>query len=611
MHWTWLFVDRKTKICKRCNKAVGSASPTNNACHLSLRHSLTKESKEVLDEIAASETPASSQEEKDGDDEDSKFLDYILLYAIPLARTEDVAFRKVHPTAPATRVTLRARSMAHSARRHDEALKCLRGKTVTLALDAGTVWRKYVSVVALAYGYPPLLVRMAPCESVTADAVDSIIREVVEKLKGAGIACIGVVADNASSLQKCLREGWLVPQRCAAHSLQLAVNDAFTKSTFFGDTWVAVLQVLKDNNWKEPPITRWSGKYLAMKKILDTKDADISKISPHALGKITQCCRALRPYWVATQRLQADGATVFELLRVTAWLLTLDCRSDCTTGLLSFLKGRADMLVTDVALFAAYFFPPFKRQHAPTEVRDRVGKMVRWVASRMAEAFGYGNLLKEWYRFKVEPPLWTGEGNTLTINDYCDFWTSQEDTFPALSDCIKRFVRLNPTEASCERSFSVLKFAFPRLRTSAQSDLVESTVVGMSAVAFRNRQLRFDDDEEPREEEQQGKEKEDEEDKLQPPPLNDTAVRLIMDVWNTIATEKVAKEPLLKQRRTEDQDRCGLCHELFDNHEDQPCVKCTRCYLWFGFDCVGLAAEMEPLVREREWRCPSCRRVTP
>jgi hypothetical protein len=28
---------------------------------------------------------------------------------------------------------------------------------------------------------------MAPCESVTADAVESIVREVVEKLKGAGI----------------------------------------------------------------------------------------------------------------------------------------------------------------------------------------------------------------------------------------------------------------------------------------------------------------------------------------------------------------------------------------------------------------------------------------
>jgi hypothetical protein len=309
MHWTWYFIDRKTKICKRCKKEVGSANPTNNTNHMA-RHSLTKESQEVLDEIAASEAPASSQEEKDGDDENSKFLDYILLYAIPLARTEDVAFRKVHPTAPATRVTLRARAMEHSAKRHDEALRCLRGRTVTIALDAGTVWRKYVSVVALAYGYPPLLVRMAPCESVTAEAVDSIVREVVEKLKGAGIACIGVVADNASSLQKCLREGWLVPQRCAAHCLQLAVNDAFTKSTFFADTWQAVLQVLKDNNWKEPPIPRWSGKYLAMKKIVDTKDADISRISPQALGKITQCCRALRPYWVATQRLQADGATV-------------------------------------------------------------------------------------------------------------------------------------------------------------------------------------------------------------------------------------------------------------------------------------------------------------
>jgi hypothetical protein len=146
-------------------------------------------------------------------------------------------------------------------------------------------------------------------------------------------------------------------------ALQLAVNDAFTKSTFFADTWQAVLQVLKDNNWKEPPITRWSGKYLAMKKIVDTKDADISRISPQALGKITQCCRALRPYWVATQRLQADGATVFELLRVLSWLLTLESRSDSSSGLLSFLKGRADMLVTDVALFAAYFFPAVQ---APT-----------------------------------------------------------------------------------------------------------------------------------------------------------------------------------------------------------------------------------------------------
>jgi hypothetical protein len=183
MHWTWLFVDRKTKICKRCNKAVGSASPTNNACHLSLRHSLTKESKEVLDEIAASETPASSQEEKDGDDEDSKFLDYILLYAIPLARTEDVAFRKVHP---ATRVTLRARSMAALCAAARRGAEVPARQNRHPGAGRGTVWRKYVSVVALAYGYPPLLVRMAPCESVTADAVDSIVREVVEKLKGAG-----------------------------------------------------------------------------------------------------------------------------------------------------------------------------------------------------------------------------------------------------------------------------------------------------------------------------------------------------------------------------------------------------------------------------------------
>jgi hypothetical protein len=187
--------------------------------------------------------------------------------------------------------------------------------------------------------------------------------------------------------------------------------------------------------------------------------------------------------------------------------------------------------------------------------------MIRWIGSRMSEAFGYEDCLAEWRRFKLEPPIFTGNPqHPITIEQFCEFWTAQEDMYPALADAVKRFARISPTEAACERSFSVLKFSVSRLRTRSSVDLVCGGRSGAAVAFLSGENFEEEDDDEPAGDDE---EPEVEEDPLLPRPLNQTGVKLIVDVWQTISTQRVPREAMRKQRRTEEQTRCGLCDAFF------------------------------------------------
>jgi hypothetical protein len=73
----------------------------------------------------------------------------MLAYAEPYSRCEDELIRKAHPCAPASAKTLRERLLRHPARRLEEALAQLAGRWVTLAFDGGTIWSRYLAIVAL------------------------------------------------------------------------------------------------------------------------------------------------------------------------------------------------------------------------------------------------------------------------------------------------------------------------------------------------------------------------------------------------------------------------------------------------------------------------------
>jgi hypothetical protein len=64
---------------------------------------------------------------------------------------------------------------------------------------------------------------------------------------------------------------------------------------------------------------------------------------------------------------------------------------------------------------------------------------------------------------------------------YCDWWAAQAETYPMLSLATRAIAKTHPTEAACERAFSLLKHAFNRLRSRSRDDIVEHHTYGTSA----------------------------------------------------------------------------------------------------------------------------------
>jgi Cys-tRNA synthase (O-phospho-L-seryl-tRNA:Cys-tRNA synthase) len=92
----------------------------------------------------------------------------------------------------------------------EASIKELAGKYVTLAVDSGTIWHRYLTVVALVAGHPPLLIAATPSKSIgdgrlTAVNVANYLRSVVARLTAVGATIVAIVADNASNLQAALR----------------------------------------------------------------------------------------------------------------------------------------------------------------------------------------------------------------------------------------------------------------------------------------------------------------------------------------------------------------------------------------------------------------------
>jgi hypothetical protein len=83
---------------------------------------------------------------------------------------------------------------------------------------------------------------------------------------------------------------------------------------------------------------------------------------------------------------------------------------------------------------------------------------------------------------RVEQPRTVESTVTVKIDDYLAYWG--KTTCENLTAAITRVVETNPTEAECERAFRVIKYAFPRLRSRSNEDLVEATLLGASAVGF-------------------------------------------------------------------------------------------------------------------------------
>lgn len=603
-HWSWIFI-RKDGLCSMCEQSgvvypantLKTPCPTNNSVHLQAKHSVKEDSDATKTELAKLETIAKQpciDTKIKAVASDQNFLDYMLLYAVPLERCEDRLFRLVHGTAPACRKVLRQRLLAHSGMRFKEALKKLAGRSVTIAVDGGTIWNKYLAIVALSYGVRPLVIRCVPCEErMTADWIANAVMSVIDLLREHNVLPLMYVADNASNMQSAANSLPLMPQRCLAHSIQLCVNDAFSLEPY-STVWTTVKALLRENNLSEPPLTRWSGKYLSMTKLMQG-NYTVGSVNTDEYQALLPASRALKSFYTATQIVQANNATIVSAAAVIHSLLNLrpsGARDTYTRALSAATANRKEFLITDAVLVIAFFHPGTKRGALDASVKDHVWKIVRTVFKVIAG----DAVMNEWTRMRIAPPRPVDSMNIINTKSYVSYWADQSNVYPAIAHAVTRIAELNPTEAECERAFSSCKFAFPRLRASSGGDLVEATVVGNSAVAFNfdhvfENEVReiVDADEEPQ---------------VDATLTGKDALNLI-EAWSTFNAPGIERH---ERRQRRDNGNCGECGKGEDDHlPDAKWVRCAACTIWFAFECVGINPEDEALVRAQEsWNCNDC-----
>jgi hypothetical protein len=82
----------------------------------------------------------------------------------------------------------------------------LAGQKVTLAIDSGTVWRRYLVVVALTPKYPPVIIGAFEDEvlggTLNSEAIARALEQCMSVLKASTI--VGIVADNAANMQRAM-----------------------------------------------------------------------------------------------------------------------------------------------------------------------------------------------------------------------------------------------------------------------------------------------------------------------------------------------------------------------------------------------------------------------
>jgi hypothetical protein len=325
----------------------------------------------------------------------------------------------------------------------------------------------------------PVTVAMVPCQSMTTAWITDEVLKVIKELREQKIYAVSCVADNASNMQAALLRLPLLGQRCLAHSIQLVVNDAFADPKF-STVWDDCKIVLKDNHIKEPPITRWSGKYLALVDVTSsTKKRTVSGIEVSAYSDFHTVIALLRPYYIATQLLQSDRANLITAAAVVAALLTSKVGTGHQRVLALAAAKRRTLLITDAMVLVCYFHPGVNRGQFAKALKTRIESFLQGPAQTITGDSKW--LQDELMELRKAPPVPQDAKDPYTLDQYCKFWTDVH-CCPKLSDVIVRLAALNPTEASCERAFSVTKFAFPATRHHSKPDLVQATVCGLTAL---------------------------------------------------------------------------------------------------------------------------------
>lgn len=182
--------------CTLCGHCYKDRNASNFKRHLASTHRIDGPQRErgqkKLEVAQARET------------EQVRFIRFVCTNDIPLSIVEDPFLRDWHQPPIRSRATLRICIQELARKEFKEQLKLLRGSYVTLAYDSGTIWDRYLSVVAVTPNGPLLTTLVSDKEiggALTTENITKKIHSVIDTLKENNIHVSALVADNANNMQ--------------------------------------------------------------------------------------------------------------------------------------------------------------------------------------------------------------------------------------------------------------------------------------------------------------------------------------------------------------------------------------------------------------------------
>jgi len=89
---------------------------------------------------------------------------------------------------------------------------------------------------------------------------------------------------------------------------------------------------------------------IVLRRIRKDDKLKVFMLDPAMVGKMRRAEAALESFFVATQAIQADGATMFTPLRFVSFILGSVSNDALAKGLLTQAKKRAEMMITDASV---------------------------------------------------------------------------------------------------------------------------------------------------------------------------------------------------------------------------------------------------------------------
>jgi hypothetical protein len=423
----------------------------------------------------------------------------LALQGLPHRLLGDTLFRKVTSTQLNRNTHIAAlqdivRQLRPPAMRHF--------KSATLALDIGTVHRRYLAFVIVTNGralFWRMIEDVAVGGSFTANVVKDATLAVITELAQLKVKVVACVADNAANLQaianpvaeddsehddpllNSVRVQMPLMLRCGCHVLQLAVYDLqpLWQAAFDLAKTVVEAQKLRVSANE----TRWNSKY----RVMEAAFAHIHTLPSTSQSEVSEAMVLLEPFARATDVLQSDSATLWDTLRVfeslNGWCATL--ASKCGTsplgrarmeGLLrvrAVLERRARMIFNVAYLMIAYFAPNIDRTSSDAEEVSGIVKS----AMTMVDS----DVATEWVNFD-KIVLDVHDGN-VGREQYIKNLEPLRHLCPKMYHILVDTIAASPSEASVERLLSRLKYSYGSLQSRSSA---ETTCCTMQAVSLWN-----------------------------------------------------------------------------------------------------------------------------